>query len=74
MRSFVQQSSPQELVIGTSSIYAAIHQFGGMAGRNRSTPIPARPMLPTDTIPADWEHEIVSVAQRYLAAAMEGRS
>jgi len=72
MRSFVRQSGTRDLVIGTNSVYAAIHQFGGMAGRNRATPIPARPTLPTETLPADWEQEIVSVVQRYLVAAMEG--
>ncbi len=28
-----------------AGVYAAIHQFGGKAGRNRSVPIPARPYL-----------------------------
>ena len=33
---------------GKSKDYAAIHQFGGMAGRNRKVKIPARPYLPMD--------------------------
>jgi len=32
-------------VVGTNVIYAAIHQFGGMAGRGRKVRIPARPFL-----------------------------
>ncbi|MDP8567911.1 phage virion morphogenesis protein [Methylophilus aquaticus] len=31
---------------GGSEAYAAIHQFGGMAGRGRKVKIPARPYLP----------------------------
>lgn len=31
---------------GKSADYAAIHQFGGMAGRGRNVAIPARPYLP----------------------------
>lgn len=31
---------------GKSAAYAAIHQFGGQAGRGRRTTIPARPYLP----------------------------
>jgi phage virion morphogenesis protein len=31
---------------GKSAKYAAIHQFGGMAGRGRKVAIPARPYLP----------------------------
>ncbi len=31
--------------IGTNLIYARIHQFGGMAGRNHAAKIPARPYL-----------------------------
>jgi phage virion morphogenesis protein len=33
------------IVIGTNKIYAAIHQFGGQAGRGKKVPIPARPYL-----------------------------
>lgn len=32
-------------VVGTNKIYAAIHQFGGEAGRNKKVKIPARPYL-----------------------------
>lgn len=42
------QVSGSQLSIGTGSeveAYAAIHQFGGEAGRNKSVAIPARPYL-----------------------------
>lgn len=32
-------------IVSTNKIYAAIHQFGGKAGRNKSATIPARPFL-----------------------------
>jgi len=32
-------------LVGTNKIYAAIHQFGGKAGRNKNVEIPARPYL-----------------------------
>ena len=32
-------------LVGTNMVYAAIHHFGGMAGRNRKVAIPARPFL-----------------------------
>jgi len=34
---------------GQSKDYAAIHQWGGMAGRNRKVEIKARPYLPMDS-------------------------
>ncbi len=34
------------LTLGSSAIYAAIHQFGGKAGRGKKVTIPARPFLP----------------------------
>lgn len=34
-----------ELSLGTNVIYAAIHQGGGKAGRNKSVELPARPFL-----------------------------
>lgn len=32
-------------VVGTNKVYAAIHQFGGEAGKNKKVKIPARPYL-----------------------------
>lgn len=45
--------------------YAAIHQYGGMAGRGRKVRIPARPYLPIDaggnlqTEAADGVHQVL---------------
>ena len=50
-------------VIGSNLKYAAIHQLGGQAGRNKSVEIPARPYLKlTDE---DFE-EIIAATQNFL--------
>lgn len=38
--------SGNTLTVSSSPLYAAIHQFGGQAGRGRRVTIPARPFLP----------------------------
>lgn len=45
-RQFHVLSGNNSVTVGNSMIYAAIHQFGGQAGRNRKVTIPARPFLP----------------------------
>lgn len=44
----VTSSSKNEASIGSNMPYAAIHQFGGMTGRNHKTKIEARAYLPMD--------------------------
>ena len=51
-----------DIVAGPTE-YAGIHQFGGMAGRNRSTEIPARPYL---GLSAEDRDEILDAASDYL--------
>lgn len=43
--SITYEATPQRVVVGTNVKYAAIHQFGGMAGRGRKVRIPARPYV-----------------------------
>ena len=46
-------------VIGSNLEYAAIHQLGGQAGRNKAVEIPARPYLfLTDSDYDEIKHEI----------------
>ena len=40
---------PEAVEVGSNKLYAAIHQFGGKAGRGRAVDIPARPYLPDDS-------------------------
>jgi len=44
-KSIHYQATEDSVVIGTDAVYAAIHQFGGKAGRGRKVSIPARPYL-----------------------------
>lgn len=43
--SFSYQANADHVRVGTPVEYAAIHHFGGKAGRNRKVTIPARPIL-----------------------------
>ncbi len=50
-------------VIGSNLDYAAIHQLGGQAGRNKSVEIPARPYL---KLTDDDYDEILHETEKYL--------
>lgn len=58
------------VVMGSSAVYAAIHQFGGQAGRGRKVTIPARPFLPVDRAgglaPAARD-AVIDIVREYLA-------
>lgn len=41
----VLETTPSSVTVGSRLKYAAIHQFGGKAGRNRKVRIPARPFI-----------------------------
>jgi phage virion morphogenesis protein len=62
-RTIIYQTSPTQLEIGTNRIYAAIHQFGGQAGRGKKVTIQARPFLGISE--AD-KSEIVKICQDFL--------
>ncbi|MBB4954386.1 phage virion morphogenesis protein [Agrobacterium vitis] len=64
MNSINMQASSDDARIGSSLIYAAIHQFGGDAGRGKKVTIPARPYLGLSS--ADKE-EIFAIAEDWLA-------
>lgn len=56
-------------LIGTNVVYAAIHQFGGFAGRNLRTQIPARPYIGlTTTDMSDIEKAAVAFLARAFPA------
>lgn len=50
-------------VIGSNLEYAAIHQLGGQAGRNKSVEIPSRPYL---NLTDDDFEEILSMTENFL--------
>jgi len=50
---FSYRASRDRVLVGTAVPYAAIHQFGGRAGRGHRAVIPARPFL--GVAPEDWD-------------------
>jgi len=53
----------ESAVIGSNLDYAAIHQLGGQAGKNKSVSIPARPYLKLTT---DDMEDIIGCIDKYL--------
>lgn len=44
--SISSEALPDEVTVASSKVYAAIHQFGGEAGRGHAVTLPARPFVP----------------------------
>lgn len=63
-----------ELTLGSSAEYAAIHQFGGRAGRGRKVSIPARPFLPADAagrLAPQAQRAVLAIIADHLSRAAE---
>ena len=58
------QYDDESAVIGSNLDYAAIHQLGGQAGKNKKVEIPARPYL---FLTEDDNQEILSECEKYLS-------
>ena len=56
-------SDNDQAVVGTNVVYAAIHQFGGKAGRGGKVNIPARPYL---QLTDENMEEILKAVKEYL--------
>lgn len=65
MGSLHPQAYPDRMELGTNIVYAAIHQFGGMAGRGHSVKIPERTFLGVRD--DDWPEIKATVADYLLA-------
>ena len=57
------QYNNESAIIGSNKVYAAIHQLGGQAGKNKKVTIPARPYL---KLTDDNLEEILEQTERYL--------
>ena len=57
------QYDDESAVIGSNLDYAAIHQLGGQAGKNKKVEIPARPYL---KLTDDNFNEILDATEHYL--------
>lgn len=63
----ISKSDNSEAIVGSNKVYAAIHQFGGKAGRGRKVEIPARPFLAlTPQDEADILEDIQDYFQRLI--------
>ncbi len=58
-----------EVTVGSGMVYAAIHQFGGEAGRGRKVKIPARPYL---GISAQNEADLMETIEDYIHRQITG--
>ena len=58
-----------EVEVGSNMVYAAIHQLGGKAGRNKSVTLPARPFLP-EVEGNLLQREAMEVFQAHLKRAL----
>lgn len=68
-RQFFVSADQNSASVYNSEAYAAIHQFGGMAGRNRQVKIPARPFLPVSAsgdLDATEREQVLQVIADYL--------
>lgn len=62
--SFSTLSDNDTALVGTNIVYAAIHNFGGMAGRNRKVQIPQREFL---TLTDDDKQALMDDVQDYFS-------
>lgn len=70
-RTIVTSSSPTEAQVGVPpNPYAAIHQFGGMAGRGRKVKIEARPFLPMRRSSEGSGYELEPKVQKSILSLM----
>lgn len=59
--------------VGAAKVYAAIHQFGGKAGRGRKVDIPARPYLPFNKdgdLPPALRDDILEVLRDFFGVGL----
>ena len=68
--SITTQYDNESAIIGSNLDYAAIHQLGGQAGKNKSVSIPARPYL---KLTNDDLEDILEQTERYFAGAQSAR-
>jgi phage virion morphogenesis protein len=69
MNSITARAETDRVIVGTKKCYARIHQFGGMAGRNKKVKIPARPYLLVQE--EDWK-TIRDCLRGFLMKGVEG--
>lgn len=66
--SITHEPGNDQVEIGSNVVYAAIHQFGGEAGRGKAVTLPARPYL---GLSAEDKSEIEAIIDDYLMEAFQ---
>lgn len=67
--SFTMDADGSGVTVGTNVEYAAIHNFGGYAGKGRRVKIPARPFMPADAagnISGDLKRSIAHSLREFI--------
>jgi phage virion morphogenesis protein len=72
-RSIFSEVQGDTVVIGSPLVYAAIHQWGGKAGRKLAATIPARAYLPTEDTAEEMSRETAEevMAKKLQQAGLE---
>ncbi len=68
----VQNATPTALTVEATALYAAIHQFGGKAGKGLAVTIPARPFLPIHQDGTLYPQESELILREINAYLMDG--
>lgn len=68
--SFGYDATDRQVEIGSNVVYAAIHQFGGVAGRGHGVTLPARPFMPTRV---DQIDDLDTIMNRFLERVLDDR-
>ena len=74
-RQIVAVATDDEVTIKATTVYSAIQQFGGQAGRNKKVSIPARPYLPVmkdGTLYPSEKAAILESINEYLLEGLKG--
>lgn len=70
------RASASEVTVGNTMRYAAIHQFGGQAGRGKKVTIPARPFLPVTAtgqwLGSDDRNAVLDILRSAIQTAADG--
>jgi phage gpG-like protein len=59
------------LEYGSDMIYAAIHQSGGLAGRNHAVELPAREMVPEGDWPSEYLLDIGDIVIDHITRSIQ---
>jgi len=72
--SITHNVSGNSVEVGTNLEYATTQQFGASKGEfGNGAPwgdIPARPFMPENALPSDWESEVMDIISQHLESAL----